>query len=229
LKRSEIYASRVLGIIITLFVAVMALIYQFSRERWIHDNIQMEKRLQLQDLARDLRFRATTDPLTGIFNRLKFDQALASEMLRATRYKTPLSLVLYDVDHFKAINDTYGHQIGDKVLIQMAKLPAVNIRSTDVLARWGGEEFVIMVPNCNGWIAYQAAEKLRSTIEQAAFDRVGKVTCSFGVAQYVDGDTAVTLISRADEALYRAKVNGRNRVELAALPLRVRSDLVSVA
>ena len=225
----EIYASRVLGIVVTLLVAIMALIYLFGRERWVHDNIQLEKRLQLQELARDLRFKATTDPLTGVPNRLNFDQALSAEMLRSTRYRTPLSLVLYDIDHFKAINDTHGHQIGDAVLVAMSKLVAGNLRSTDMLARWGGEEFVIMVPNCGGWTAHQAADKLRASIEQAAFDIVGKVTCSFGVAQYVDGDTAVTLMSRADHALYRAKVNGRNRVELAPLPPRARPDLVSVA
>jgi diguanylate cyclase (GGDEF)-like protein len=225
----EIYASRVLGIVVTLLVAIMALIYLFGRERWVHDSVQMEKRLQLQELARDLRFKATTDPLTGVSNRLKFDQALASEMVRSRRYKTPLSLVFYDVDHFKEINDTYGHQIGDKVLIQMCTLVAANIRGTDVLARWGGEEFAVMVPSCDGRIAQQTAEKLRATIEQIVFHTVGKVTCSFGVAQYAEGDTAVALIARADDALYRAKINGRNRVELAATPLAARPTFMSVA
>ena len=225
----EIYASRVLGIVITLLVAIMALIYLFGRERWVHDSVQMEKRLQLQELARDLRFKATTDPLTGVPNRLKFDQALASEMLRAGRYKTPLSLVLYDIDHFKEINDTHGHQIGDKVLIQMCALVAANIRSTDTLARWGGEEFAIMVPSCGGRIAQQAADKLRATIEQVMFHMVGKVTCSFGVAEYTAGDTGAALVARADEALYRAKISGRNRVELAPPPKATKPSFMSVA
>jgi diguanylate cyclase (GGDEF)-like protein len=225
----EIYASRVLGIVVTLLVALMALIYLFGRERWVHDSVQMEKRLQLQELARDLRFKATTDPLTGIPNRLKFDQALPSEMMRAGRYKAPLSLVIYDIDHFKEINDTYGHQIGDKVLVQLCALVAASIRGTDILARWGGEEFAIMVPSCDGRTTRLAAEKLRAVIEQFVFHTVGKVTCSFGVAQYVDGDTAAALITRADEALYRAKVNGRNRVELAAPPPAARPHFMSVA
>jgi diguanylate cyclase (GGDEF)-like protein len=225
----EIYASRVLGIVITLLVAVMALIYLFGRERWVHDSVQMEKRLQLQELARDLRFKATTDPLTGIPNRLKFDQALAGEVLRAARYKTLLSLVFYDIDHFKEINDTYGHQVGDKVLVQLCELVAGGIRGTDMLARWGGEEFAIMVPGCDGRLALQAAEKLRATIAQIVFHTVGKVTCSFGIAQYVEGDTAAALIARADEALYRAKINGRNRVELADLPRATKPDYMSVA
>jgi diguanylate cyclase (GGDEF)-like protein len=225
----EIFASRVLGIIVTLLVALMTLIYLFGKERWIHDNVQMDKRLKLQELARDLRFQATTDPLTGVSNRLKFNQALAAEMSRSTRYETSLSLVLYDVDNFKAVNDTHGHQIGDKVLIQLSRFVPSLLRNTDLLARWGGEEFVILTPGSDGEMAYQAAEKLRKAVEQIKFDEIGMVTCSFGVAQYVCGDTAETLTSRADDALYRAKLNGRNRVELALRPSTIQPPLVSVA
>jgi len=225
----EIFASRVLGIIITLLVTIMTLIYLFGRERWVHDNVQMDRRLQLQELARDLRFQATTDPLTGVYNRLKFDQAMANEMLRAQRYHTPLSLVLYDVDHFKKVNDAHGHQVGDKVLIQLSRFVSGRIRATDLLARWGGEEFVILTPGCDGQMAYQAAEKLREAIGQVVTDKVGAVTSSFGVAQYADGDTAESFIARADEALYRAKIGGRNRVELATLPAAAKPDLASVA
>jgi GGDEF domain-containing protein len=99
-----------LGIVITLLVTIMTLIYLLGRERLVYDNVQMDNRLRLQELARDLGLQATTDTLTGLPNRLKFDQALANEMSRAERYQTPLSLVLYDVDHFKKVNDTYGHQ-----------------------------------------------------------------------------------------------------------------------
>jgi diguanylate cyclase (GGDEF)-like protein len=225
----EIYASRVMGIVITLLVALMTLIYLFGKERWVHDNVQMEKRLNLQELARGLRFQATTDPLTGLYNRLEFDQALAKEMIRSARYKTPLSLILYDIDQFKAVNDSHGHQIGDKVLTELSRFVARDIRAGDVLARWGGEEFVIMLPGCDGTMAQKAAEKLRDAIGQFAFDVVGTVTCSFGVAYYVDGDTAETLLSRADEALYRAKINGRNRVELALPPAAADAGVASVA
>jgi diguanylate cyclase (GGDEF)-like protein len=225
----EIFASRVLGIIVTLLVALMSLIYLFGKERGIHDNVQMDKRLKLQELARELRFQATTDPLTGLSNRLKFNQALATEISRSMRYETPLSLVLYDIDNFKAVNDTHGHQIGDKVLVELSRLAPNLLRNTDLLARWGGEEFVILIPGSDGEMAYQAAEKLRNAIEQGGFDGIGTVTCSFGVAQYVYGDTAETLISRADDALYRAKLNGRNRVELAARPPMAQAVLVSAA
>jgi diguanylate cyclase (GGDEF)-like protein len=223
----EIFASRVLGIIVTLLVALMTLIYLFGRERAMHDNVQMEKRLKLQELARDLRFQATTDQLTGLYNRLKFDQALAAEMSRSMRYETSLSLVLYDVDNFKAVNDAHGHQIGDKVLIQLSRFVPSLLRNADLLARWGGEEFVVLMPGSDGEKAYQAAEKLRKAIAQVKFDEIGTVTCSFGVAQYVHGEAAETLISRADEALYRAKLNGRNQVELALLPSVAQLPLVS--
>jgi diguanylate cyclase (GGDEF)-like protein len=145
------------------------------------------------------------------------------------RYETPLSVVLYDVDNFKVVNDTHGHQFGDKVLVQLSRFVPSLLRSTDLLARWGGEEFVILTPGSDGGMAYRAAEKLRSAIEQVKFDEIGTVTCSFGVAQYVYGDTAETLISRADDALYLAKLNGRNRVELASLPSIAQPVLESVA
>jgi len=225
----EIFASRVLGIVVTLLVALMTLIYLFGRERALHDNVQMDKRLKLQELARNLRFQATTDHLTGLSNRLKFNQALAADISRSIRYKTSLSLVLYDVDNFKAVNDTQGHQFGDKVLIQLSQLVLSLLRNTDLLARWGGEEFVILIPGSDGEMAFQAAEKLRNAIEQIEFDEIGTVTCSFGVAQYEDGDTAEALISRADDALYRAKLNGRNQVELALRPSMTQTGLVSVA
>lgn len=212
----EIYASRVLGIVVTLLVTIMTLIYLFGRERWVRDVEEMDKRQKLQDLTWDLRLQATTDSLTGLSNRLKFDQVLARELLRAERYKTPLSLVMYDIDQFKAINDRYGHQSGDKVLIELARVVSSNIRETDILARWGGEEFALLAPGTDSLTAHQVAEKLRAVIEQTMFKAVGRITCSFGVAEYLDGDTPETFVSRADAALYQAKTNGRNRVEISS-------------
>ena len=207
----EIFASRVLGIVITFLVTIMALIYLSGRERLVHDQVQMGKRLKLQELARDLRFQANTDPLTGLYNRLRLNQALQDEVLRAERYKTRLSIIIFDVDRFKQVNDTYGHQAGDNVLVRIADIASKQMRGVDVLARWGGEEFVILLPETNGKMAQQVAEKLRAAIADALFD-VGATTCSFGVAAYIDGDTAETLLARADIGLYRAKLNGRNRV-----------------
>jgi diguanylate cyclase (GGDEF)-like protein len=224
-----IFASRILGIFITLMVTVMALIYFVGREHGIRESVQMDKRLELQELARDLRFQATTDPLTGLYNRLKFDEALASETLRAKRYGSPLTLVLYDVDHFKQVNDIYGHQIGDDALVRLSQIVSVHIRNTDLLARWGGEEFVILAPGSDSEMARQAAEKLAAAIRRTTFEQVGTITCSFGIAQYAAGDSPATLIARADYALYRAKMNGRNRVELAPLPGTNVDDVASVA
>jgi diguanylate cyclase (GGDEF)-like protein len=209
----ELFASRVLGIIVTLLVTTMTLIYLVGKERRLHDGIQMDKRLHLQELARDLGQQAVTDPLTGLFNRLRVDQALAGEVARASRYGDPLSLVLFDVDFFKAINDAHGHQAGDRALVRLADAARALVRRSDLLARWGGEEFILLTPDSDGASARNAAEKLRAAIERLAFEDIGKITCSFGVTQYVDGDTAETLVRRADRALYLAKLNGRNRVE----------------
>ncbi|MEZ0219100.1 MAG: diguanylate cyclase [Tardiphaga sp.] len=209
----EIFASRVLGIAITLLTTILILVYFLGRERRLHDAVQMDKRLELQELASDLRFRAHTDPLTGLSNRLRFNEATALEMSRAQRYGTPLSLVLYDIDHFKTINDTYGHLAGDKVLIELSRFVGARIRVSDILARWGGEEFAILLPESDALEAAQFAEILRGSIADLNFGGVGSITCSFGIAQIQDRMTVDELVARADRALYRAKTNGRNRVE----------------
>ena len=156
-----IFASRVLGIALTLLATIMLLIYVIARERAVHDHVQMDRRLELEELARDLDFKATTDPLTGLSNRLKFDQALSAEIRRARRFDVALSLVIYDVDHFKQINDAYGHQAGDQVLIKLSGFVAKRMRETDLLARWGGEEFVILLPLSDASMAERFAEILR--------------------------------------------------------------------
>jgi diguanylate cyclase (GGDEF)-like protein len=211
-----IFASRVLGIALTLLATVMVLIYVIARERAAHDHVQMDRRLELEELARDLDFKATTDPLTGLSNRLKFDQALSAEIRRARRFDVALSLVIFDVDHFKQINDAYGHQAGDQVLIKLSGFVAKRMRETDLLARWGGEEFVILLPLSDVPMAVRFAEILREAIATLSFDHGKPVACSFGVAQLVAGENAERLVGRADEALYRAKLNGRNRVEMAS-------------
>jgi diguanylate cyclase (GGDEF)-like protein len=212
----KFFANRVLGIAITLMMTIVTLVFLSGGERGVRDNVQLDKRLELEELARKLDFRAITDPLTGLFNRRKLNHELSLEIARAERQGTSLSVVIFDVDYFKAINDTNGHQFGDKVLIELSKFVANRIRKTDVLARWGGEEFMILVPGSNGYRTHQFAENLRESLRLFATGEAGIVTCSFGVAEFVVGDTPETLISRADEALYRAKINGRDRVELAS-------------
>ncbi len=213
-----IFASRALGIALTLFATIMVLIYLVARERAVHDNVQMDRRLELEELARDLDHKATTDPLTGLSNRLKFDEILGREILRSRRFDTALSLIFYDIDHFKQVNDTYGHPVGDAVLIQLSRFVAERVRATDLLARWGGEEFAILLPNSDGGDAARFAEILKEGIGELNFAKSGNLTCSFGVAELAAGDEADAFLARTDQALYRAKMNGRNRVELAADP-----------
>jgi diguanylate cyclase (GGDEF)-like protein/PAS domain S-box-containing protein len=158
---------------------------------------------------------AVTDPLTGIFNRRRFTTILDVEIKRAARLHMPLSLIIFDIDHFKRINDDYGHPAGDQVLIQITRLVSANIRAYDSFARWGGEEFVILALNCNTDSTRRMAEKLRSVIEKHDFAEIDGVTCSFGTAELGAQDTADTLVKRADQAMYEAKSSGRNCVKAA--------------
>jgi diguanylate cyclase (GGDEF)-like protein len=212
---SRVFASRFLGIVITMLVTFMVLIYLYLDDRAIRDHIELERRLTLQEVARSLTLQAATDPLTGIFNRLKFDEALAEAIARGERYAMPFSLVLYDVDHFKSINDTHGHQVGDKVLVRLSDLVSGQTRSPDLVARWGGEEFIILTHGLDLAMACRVAERMRTSIQQTLFEHVGTISCSFGVAEFIVGDSAQSLLARADKALYRAKSLGRNRVEFA--------------
>lgn len=159
---------------------------------------------------------ATTDTLTGICNRRCFDETLEREISRAARLSSPLSLILFDVDRFKRINDTFGHPTGDQVLAQLAGAVGGAIRTIDLFARWGGEEFIVLLPGCDLNAGRLLAEKLRSMLEKQPFADVGQVTCSFGVAEYAPGDNVETLIKKADLCLYQAKAFGRNRVEICA-------------
>jgi len=167
-----------------------------------------------KQMEEELKLLATTDRLTGAFNRLKFDDIIAIETARAKRYKQPLSLLMFDIDKFKNVNDTFGHDTGDEVLKVVASLIKTNIRKMDYFFRWGGEEFILVVPETNVEGAKTFAENIRKIIQDYTFNVVKKVTISIGVSQFKNDDTADVLIKRADEALYVAKENGRNRVEV---------------
>jgi diguanylate cyclase len=158
---------------------------------------------------------ANTDVLTGLYNRRKFNELLTAALTRSRRYGRPLSVIIFDIDHFKRINDTYGHQIGDTVLQELAKTVAANIRSSDALARWGGEEFVIVACETGLSQAANLAEKIRQVVDTHPFTDVGHVTISLGVTTYTPHDSVDTLMIRVDKALYHAKSGGRNRVESA--------------
>ena len=155
-----------------------------------------------------------TDHLTGLHNRQSIDQIWEREILRSVRYGDLFSVLLIDIDHFKAVNDNHGHLAGDELLFQFAQLLQEECRDTDHLGRWGGEEFIVVIPNTNLSSAVLMAEKVRSAIENFSFTTVGGITVSIGVACYRHGMSQDDLFSLADNALYRAKRSGRNRVEV---------------
>jgi len=152
------------------------------------------------------------DKLTGLYNRLKLDEVFSYEIRQAERYSMPFSVVMLDIDHFKAVNDTYGHQSGDLTLKIFAEILLDNIRSTDTVGRWGGEEFLILCPKTTSEEAMLLAEKLRKKIESHSFGLTGKITASFGVSSYMVTDAEENMTARADKALYKAKASGRNAV-----------------
>ncbi len=163
----------------------------------------------------DLEFRATYDRLTGAVNRLAFEQYLETEQNRVERYGEPSGLVMIDIDHFKTINDTHGHQTGDRVLETLAQRVRERLRASDILCRWGGEEFMVLLPETDLAGALQMAESLRQAIERMDFPEVERVTISLGVAQLHAEESFTELAMRVDNALYAAKEGGRNRVEVA--------------
>ncbi|MFA7384244.1 MAG: GGDEF domain-containing protein [Desulfurivibrionaceae bacterium] len=176
-------------------------------------NSLAEAHAQLALKSRELELLSVTDHLTGLGNRNKLDERLADELVRSRRHGTPFALVLLDIDHFKAVNDTYGHQAGDEVLAEIAAILRNHSRASDVVGRWGGEEFLLLCPETDGNGGMFLAEQLRTSIEAARFPVVGRITASLGVAAFRPGDDGEALLRRADEALYRAKGKGRNRVE----------------
>jgi len=177
------------------------------------DITENKKHLQtLESINILLEKQATTDALTGIFNRIKLNKSLAFEIKRAERYNTPMTLIMFDIDHFKQVNDVYGHSAGDEVLKHLTKLVSTNIREIDIFARWGGEEFILLTPGTSLNDAIGLAEKLRSKIETYDFIEPNQVTTSFGISTFQSGDDNITVVNRADEALYRAKEGGRNQV-----------------
>ena len=169
---------------------------------------------KLVDGTERLKQLSTTDILTQTYNRMAFNDFLETELQRAQRYNTGMSLIMFDIDHFKMVNDTYGHLAGDEVLKTLVKVVQLSIRKVDILARWGGEEFMILVPEAGQEAARELAERLRKEIEAHVFSTAEKITVSIGVTTYRDGDSADSIITRVDNALYRAKENGRNRIEV---------------
>jgi diguanylate cyclase (GGDEF)-like protein/hemerythrin-like metal-binding protein len=175
------------------------------------DSSSLIERLNANNAS--LEALALKDELTGVLNRHSLDQTVAAEMERQDRYQTPLSLIMFDLDHFKRINDLFGHDRGDLVLAVATSRVGKSIRENDLLFRWGGEEFFILLPNTNLAGAIALAEKLRVTLSETEIPPVGTVSASFGVAERLPKEPKDVWFKRVDQAMYRAKFSGRNRVE----------------
>jgi diguanylate cyclase (GGDEF)-like protein len=158
------------------------------------------------------------DHLTGLLNRRRITELLEAELQRALRYRTALSLVLMDIDHFKAVNDRLGHQAGDRVLTRIAEIVRSRVRASDLVGRWGGEEFIILSPQTDIGGSVSLAEDIRVRLASADLGEAGTKTASFGVTTFAAGDDIETMIARADAALYAAKQGGRNRTETSPAP-----------
>lgn len=163
---------------------------------------------------KELEFLSSHDRLTGIYNRSKFDELLDYELKQFNRYGKTFSLAICDFDNFKIINDTYGHQVGDEVMVQSVNIISNIIRESDLFARWGGEEFTLLLPNTNQENAKLLLEKIRTAIQDYHFKVIGKFTLSCGLSEVKAEDTAISIMTRIDDALYHSKNNGRNRVTI---------------
>ena len=174
-----------------------------------------EQYVRVRTIAETMTHLAHTDALIPIANRRELDKTIAHEIKRAARYNQPLSVIMYDLDQFKQVNDKYGHDAGDYVLKETAQVAQGHLRLTDLLGRWGGEEFLIVAPQTDSIQARGLAERLRQAIADSSLEHVGRLTASFGVAEYRPQESAEAWLKRADKALYAAKQAGRNKVASA--------------
>lgn len=198
------------GTLFTLFLEAVFIVIPAIKKASLHES---ELKSLIRERTAELEKLSVTDQLTKIYNRRYIDTTLSSEIERAKRYGHSFSVVLIDIDFFKKVNDTYGHQAGDHVLQCIAHLLSTNVRKADMVGRWGGEEFLITTTESDSSKVLQFAEKLRHIIEVYEYGTVENITCSLGVTHYIKGDTTTSIVSRADSALYEAKSSGRNCVK----------------
>jgi len=167
---------------------------------------------ELDDKIKVVTRLSITDPLTGITNRLKFNANLENEISRKKRSGENFSIIMFDIDFFKKVNDTYGHEVGDYILVTICNIIKKQVRNIDTFSRWGGEEFLILSVGSNLETAVRIAERMCYLIGEHEYGKVGKVTCSFGVTEFRPDDSINSLLSRVDKNTYTAKNSGRNRV-----------------
>lgn len=205
-SESRLHGFSTLGLTVISMGSIIAVLFFLTR---------MKDQLRRSELAADrMKLLADTDPLTEILNRRGMKALMEQEIRRAAQEGTPLSLIVFDLDNFKAINDAYGHDVGDDVLITVAGLIKPHLRATDCFARWGGEEFAILVPGAPLDRTHLLADRLRTILQEHDSNAGWKLSASFGVSTYIEHDTMTTLAKRADVALYRAKRDGKNRTEI---------------
>ncbi len=198
--------SWIYQVLMPLLVLIFLLILG---NRKLKKEIRIRKKLELK-----LQRMANFDFLTQVYNRKKIEDIFEIEIERVKRYKEDLSIIFFDIDNFKTINDILGHKIGDKVLKELAQLVRKNIRKTDYFGRWGGEEFILILPETNKDKAKKVAYSLKELISNNDFEINKKITCSFGISQFKEKDTSTTLVTRADDAMYDVKKNGKNGVKV---------------
>ena len=187
--------------------------FEQTKEQLTILNMSMKNKVdELHSITNTLEEEASIDTLTGAFNRSKFEKFFDYEIEKAQLSKNVLSMIVLDIDHFKSINDNYGHNVGDDVLKLLSALVAKNLKRVDIFARWGGEEFVILLPGTTLEGTKSLAEKLRKLIEESHFSIAGKITSSFGVGTHVNSENKKEFFQRVDKVLYEAKKTGRNRV-----------------
>lgn len=160
-----------------------------------------------------LNMLAVTDPLTGVWNRRHGEELFTADLTDAQRHGFPMSLLVLDIDYFKTINDTHGHQVGDRVLIEFCRRLTNDLRATDTLVRWDGDEFVIVLRHCGLAESLLLADRIRSLVSRAPFGEVGQLTVSIGAAELLPSDDLDSWFNRADKAAYRAKSRGRDAVQ----------------
>lgn len=184
-----------------------------ERNKWLKERLD-ERTQELRETLEETRIKSITDELTKLTNRREFERLFNQAIEHSKLTGDTFCLILGDVDHFKNVNDVYGHLVGDNVLKEISRILSSQLRSSDSLSRWGGEEFIILLPSTHIKEAYAIAERLRKAVNIKIEPVEYPISLSFGVAQYIPGDTTDSLLLRVDKALYKAKQKGRNRVEI---------------
>lgn len=202
-------------VVVLLFGLRNRYVTRFNRTLMVKTEMLEQLQDELLEKNTALEFLSTHDQLTSLYNRHFIIKRCEEEILRMDRFDQTSCFILLDIDHFKQINDTFGHSIGDEVLIQLTTIIQQQIREIDISCRWGGEEFLILCPQTTQSDAMNLAARLRQAVCEFNFQKVGKLTCSFGVAEYAGNESFINWFDRADLGLYEAKSNGRNSIVIA--------------